>query len=82
MDDERQANDRDTAEYPGGIRAVISAGDSIGVVRGKMLPEDEVFCEGCEFVRLISPQGVGYCQLHGDIDHRENDPRNHTGEDI
>ena len=83
MDDERRADDRDTAEHSGGTRAVISAGDSIGVVCGPdLFEDDEAFCIGCEFVRLLSPHGVGYCQVHGDIDGRENDPYNHVGEDI
>ncbi len=25
------------------------------------------FCEGCEFVRLLSEDGRGYCRKHGDI---------------
>ena len=25
------------------------------------------FCEGCEFVRIMSDDGRGYCQKHGDI---------------
>ena len=42
----------------------------------------ELFCEGCEFIRLLDPGALGYCQVHGDIDNRENDPRNHTGESL
>ncbi len=25
------------------------------------------YCEGCDFVRIMSDDGTGYCQVHGDI---------------
>ena len=27
----------------------------------------EVYCVGCEFVKIMSDDGTGYCKEHGDI---------------
>lgn len=29
--------------------------------------EQTLFCPNCEFVRIMSDDGKGYCQVHGDI---------------
>lgn len=43
---------------------------------------DSTFCPDCEFIRIMNPDGLGWCHEHGDIDGRGNDPRNHTGENL
>ena len=35
-------------------------------------PTDEKdYCPGCVFVHIMNPDGLGYCQEHGDIDGRK-----------
>ena len=34
---------------------------------------DDDYCVGCEFVKIMSETGKGYCQVHGDIDTGEGD---------
>lgn len=29
---------------------------------------DEVYCVGCEFIKIMSDDGIGYCKEHGDMD--------------
>ena len=35
--------------------------------QGKSRMLEEAFCEGCQFVRIMSDDGTGWCKEHGDI---------------
>ena len=82
MKNERRGNDRGTTHDTQGTCAVIQATPRISLVRCEVVPEDEEFCEGCEFIKLANPEGLGWCKVHDTIDGRNNDPRDHEGENL
>lgn len=93
---QRVAADKIAARYAGQARAVMRRASIASMADSEAISGDEPhsrafieimkeihnpdFCLGCEWVRLMNPDGLGYCQEHGDIDQRENDPRNHEGD--
>lgn len=81
--DGRDAASEVAARYVSEARAVMRRAAVASMANSTPAPEQlEMFCEGCEFIRLLNPDGLGYCKEHGDTDGRENDPRNHTGENL
>lgn len=91
MDDEQRTTVRIISEHKKGLqldlfatgRAVMGHGkDDKQGGPGQVEDTYVEFCANCEFVRIMNPEGVGWCKEHGDIDGRDNDPRDHVGESL
>ena len=76
--------DKMFAQHNAAFCPVIKVRDEvIDTATGKVVKVTErEFCPACEFIRIMNPDGLGWCRDHGDIDGRDNDPRNHTGEHL
>ncbi len=77
---ERGAADQIAARYAGKTRAVMRRASIAGMENGESIQRDKTqgqenrkpvteadFCPNCEWVRIMNPEGVGWCQEHGDI---------------